>query len=135
MIPIRLVFRSDTRRAEEAKAIEFFELHKENILALVKKFATEDENFCLIIAARLIQTGTSTVHALTEALKNENRRVRFYATFILGKIGRDATVAVPSLTESFADEKNPHFQTAFALKQIGTPKALKAVEEFEKNGR
>ncbi len=71
--------------------------------------------------------------ALIKALGDENERVREYAARALGEIGESAKAAVPALIKALGDENgygNVYRTAAWALGEIGTPEAMKAVEEL-----
>jgi HEAT repeat protein len=61
------------------------------------------------------------------------------AALALGKLGD--TRAVPALIERLSDMKDDGWSdhvcdaVTYALRKIGTPEALAAVEEWERNGR
>ena len=77
--------------------------------------------------------GTPAVPALITALGDPDSWVRSRAAWGLVSIGETDPSVVRFLTEALKDEKGVgHDDAVFALKQIGTPEALKAVEAFEK---
>lgn len=77
--------------------------------------------------------GTLAVPALMGALSDPDSWVRSRAVWGLVSIGETDPSVVRFLTEALKDEKGlGHDDAVFALKQIGTPEALKAVEAFEK---
>ena len=90
------------------------------------------------MARALVQIGTpdaikavkDTVSVLIQALQDRDKGVRADATYVLGAIGESAKDAVPALTLAFQDlDPEVRQYAAEALMQIGTPEALKAVEE------
>ena len=58
--------------------------------------------------------------------------VRSRAASALGRIGGGAVDAVPALIQLLQDQSSDvRLNAAVALKNIGTPEALKAVKEYE----
>jgi HEAT repeat protein len=92
------------------------------------------------VARALVQIGTpdaikavkDTVSVLIQALQNQDGIVRADAAYVLGAIGESAKDAVPALIQVWQDEgMDVRINAAEALMQIGTPEALKAVEEYQ----
>jgi HEAT repeat protein len=75
------------------------------------------------------------VPALIKVMANESKVVLQSVAMALGKIGDERAVNV--LIEALADESKwtGHYDVAEALRQIHTPEALRAVEEYEKRRR
>jgi len=97
--------------------------------------ALRDKNLGVRIGAAkgLGQIGSAAVPGLLDALRDKDGGVRQYAAELLGEIG-DATT-VPSLIDALRDEEDGYIRNVAipeALKQIGTPEALVAVEEWSR---
>jgi HEAT repeat protein len=97
--------------------------------------ALRDKNLGVRIgtAKGLGRIGSAAVPGLLDALRDKDGGVRQYAAEMLGEIG-DAT-AVPSLIDALRDEEDGYIRNVAipeALKQIGTPEALAAVEEWSR---
>ena len=89
------------------------------------------------------------VAALTDTLLNDSyESVRASAAYALGRLDPPAAEAVPALREALnlpkADRGHPvsvmmyeeplHWEAKSALKSIGTPEALEAIDEFKRSG-
>ena len=82
------------------------------------------------------ETNQKTVSALIQALKDDDRDVRMEAAESLGEIGPEAKAAVPALIQALKDDNfNVRRGAAMALLTIGTPEALKAVEQYKSKER
>ena len=80
-----------------------------------------------------IKAAEDAIPFLIQQLQNgQDKWVRMLAAMALGPIGEGAVNAVPTLIQTFQD---PHATVrqgaAEALEKIGTPEALKAVEEYQ----
>ena len=80
-----------------------------------------------------IKAAEDAIPFLIQQLQNDQDKwVRMLAAMALGPIGEGAVNAVPTLIQAFQD---PHATVrqgaAEALEKIGTPEALKAVEEYQ----
>ena len=89
--------------------------------------------FLLISSATIWISGCQTqeqkVQELVKKLQHDNPAVRVNAAWKLGEIGLGAKEAVPVLTQSLQDGNNwVCLDSAEALKKIGTPDAIKAIE-------
>lgn len=85
-------------------------------------------------ADRPLPARDAAVSALIRALRDENEDVSNIAAWALSGIGESAKDTVPALIEALKDEDdNVRRNAAEVLKKIGTPEALKAVEEWEKD--
>jgi HEAT repeat protein len=74
------------------------------------------------------------VPALIEAL--EDNKNRSLAANALGSIGSKAKAAVPTLIEALKDaDWSIRVFATWALEQINTPEAQKALEEYEKQSK
>ena len=84
--------------------------------------------FLLISSASIWISGCQT-EELIKKLKHDNPAVRVNAIWKLGKIGFRGKGAVPVLTQSLQNGNNWVFlDSAETLKKIGTPDAVKAIE-------
>ena len=76
------------------------------------------------------------IASLIEALADENPEVRFYAMVALDQMDGRIDDATPSLIAALDDEtEGVQYLAAVRLKDIGTSKAVKAVEGYEQNQR
>jgi len=107
---------------------------------LIQALQDRDKGVRADVARALVQIGTpdaikavkDTVSVLIQALQDRDKGVRADATYVLGAIGESAKDAVPALTLAFQDlDPEVRQYAAEALMQIGTPEALKAVEEYQ----
>ena len=72
------------------------------------------------------------VERLIKQLGHQKVKVRLHAAEILGKIGEGAKDVVPALIKALQDQdEDVRRSAALALGQIGTPEALKAVQEYQ----
>ena len=72
------------------------------------------------------------IESLIEQLEDKSGDTRIYAATRLGHFGPAAKAAVPALATALNDEYAPVRQAAAqTLKKIGTPEALKAVQQYE----
>ena len=76
------------------------------------------------------ETQEQQVERLIKLLQDLNGDVRKNAASTLGSIGEGAINAVPALVQALKDQ-DVRRNAATALIRIGTPEALKAVEEYE----
>ena len=75
------------------------------------------------------ETQEQKVERLIKQFQDQNENVRQSAAEALGKIGKDA---VPTLIQALKDQDaEVRRNAAVALVYIGTPEALKAVEEYQ----
>ncbi|MBZ0275137.1 MAG: HEAT repeat domain-containing protein, partial [Anaerolineae bacterium] len=86
----------------------------------------------------IVSQGELPLEILLNKLQDENVDLRELLTEMLGQLGD--VRAIPALIERLADIEEGIGgrvcdTAAIALRQIGTPKALAAVEEWERNGR
>jgi len=78
------------------------------------------------------ETQEQQVERLIKLLQDQNGDVRKNAASTLGSIGEGAINAVPALVQALkAQDQDVRRNAATALIRIGTPKALKAVKEYE----
>jgi len=73
------------------------------------------------------------VPALIQALKDQDVGVRRSVADALGQIGSGAKDAVPGLIQALLQDEDKSVRVAvvWTLGQLGTPEALKAVEEYQ----
>ena len=72
------------------------------------------------------------VESLIQQLGSGEASIRRNAAIALGQIGEPAKNAVPALVKALHDEdEDVRFEAVSALKKIGTPEAMKAVEGDE----
>jgi len=131
-------------RYAAVEALESVEADEMIILALTEALKDTYKNTRMAAARALTRFGTTAilaVPALTESLKDTDKYVRAAAVEALGKIGMNATSAVPTLISMLTDtekvageypyviEKPMGEIVANALKRIGTPEALDALQE------
>ena len=73
------------------------------------------------------------MEALIKALRHEDVAVRMMAVHTLGLIDEPAKDAVSALIGALVDKhREVRVRAVEVLERIGTPEALKAVEEFER---
>ena len=90
---------------------------------LFKMLASEDDTDAARGALRAIDgAGPEAVPILIEGLKSTDRRRQFYAIFLLGKVGPEASAALPVLEQLREDSDSVRAKDAFtrAIKQIET---------------
>jgi len=105
-------------------------------LTLIHQLGDKDALTCRKTASMLEEKGVLIAPALIDALKDDNEYVRYYAAFILGRIGESSKEAlpvfkeaVPALVEAVNTKSEiVQYGAVNALKQIGTPEAIKSVE-------
>jgi len=110
-------------------------LAPETPLAFIQQLGDKDALTRRRAAFTLEEKGVVIAPALIDALKNDNEYVRYYAAFILGRIGESSKEALPIFREAvpaLIEAMNTKgeivsYGAINALKQIGTPEAIKAV--------
>lgn len=131
-------------RYAAVEALESVEADGTIVLALTEALKDTYKNTRMAAARALTRFGAaavSAVPALTELLKDTDKYVRAAVVEALGRIGIGATSAVPTLITMLTDteklageypyviEKPMGDIVANALKRIGTPEALDALQE------
>ena len=94
---------------------------KRAVPRLFKLLASEDDTDAARGALRAIDgAGPEAVPILIEGLKSTDRRRQFYAIFLLGKVGAEASTALPVLRKLREDSDSARAKDAFtrAIKQI-----------------
>ena len=100
------------------------------IAPLIEKLTDNDFQLHHDAADAIVKIGSPAVPALIEALKDENRQVRWRAASALGEIGPEASPAVPSLIDTLQDEDGYVRRiAAYALGKIGSA-AVTAVPQL-----
>lgn len=100
------------------------------VAPLIEKLTDNDFQVRHDAADAIVKIGSPAVPALIEALKNENKQVRWRAASALGAIGAEASAAVPALITTLQDEEEYIRRIgAYALGKIG-PQASAAVPEL-----
>jgi HEAT repeat protein len=96
---------------------------KRAVPKLFQMLASEDDSESARGALRAIDgAGPEAVPVLIEGLKSTDRRRQFYAIFLLGKVGPEASTALPVLKKLREDSDSVRAKDAFtrAIKQIET---------------
>ena len=117
------------------------ETQEQKVEKLIKQLQDQDVNVRMNAVRALMLIGTpaaikaaegATPFLIQQLQNDQDKWVRMLAAMALGPIGEGAVNAVPTLIQAFQD---PHATVrqgaAEALEKIGTPEALKAVEEYE----
>ena len=89
---------------------------------------------CLLgLMAYAEETQEQQVERLIKELQDPDSDVRSIAAVTLGEIGSEAKDAVPALMQVLQNDQNwdVRWNAEWALKKIGTPDALKTVEECQ----
>ena len=88
--------------------------------------------FQIIGLPNAIAASEKEIESLIKQLEDRNGDMRISAANRLGQIGSAAEAAVPALAKALNDLYVPARQAAAqALKKIGTPEALKVVQQFK----
>jgi HEAT repeat protein len=112
------------------------------VAPLIEKLTDNDFQVRHDAANAIVKIGSPAVPALIEALKNENKQVRWRAASALGAIGTEASAAVPALITTLQDEDEYIRRiAAYALGKIGpqasaaVPELLDALQDSDRNLR
>lgn len=100
-------------------------LQDTQIISLIEKLTDSDFRVRHDAADALLKIGYAAVPALSEALQDQSKQVRWYAASTLGEIGAEAKAAVPQLIVTLQDEDEYVRRiAAYALGKIGVEAAL-----------
>jgi HEAT repeat protein len=112
------------------------------VAPLIEKLTDNDFRFRHDAADAIVKIGSPAVPFLIEALKDENKQVRWRAASALGEIGAEASSAVPALIVTLQDEDEYIRRIgAYALGKIGpeasvaVPKLIDALQDSDRNLR
>ena len=112
------------------------------VAPLIEKLTDNDFRIRHDAADAIAKIGSPAVPFLIEALKNENRQVRWRAASALGEIGAEAASAVPALIVRLEDEDEYIRRiAAHALGKIGpeasaaVPTLIKALQDEDRHQR
>lgn len=112
------------------------------VAPLIEKLTDNDFRVRHDAADAIAKIGSPAVPALIEALKSENKQVRWRAASALGEIGAEASSAVPALTAALQDEDEYIRRiAAYALGKIGleaasaVPDLIAALQDTDRNLR
>jgi HEAT repeat protein len=107
-------------RVAAANGLKFMGCEAEPAIpALVEALGDKTGNVLGAAEDTLTELGPLAVPALTAAADRSAFEVRYYAIWTLGRIGPDATGAVPSLLRALADEDEFAYVAACALFEMG----------------
>ena len=118
-------------RANATEALS--NIGEDAVPALIQALQDQDEwvrSRATLALGRIGGGAEDAVPALMQTLQDKDVYVRKYAASALGSIGEGAIDAVPALIQVLQDQ-DIRINAAFALGKIGTPEALKAVEEYQ----
>ncbi|MDZ8188886.1 MAG: HEAT repeat domain-containing protein [Nostoc sp. ChiSLP02] len=108
------------------------------IAPLIEKLIDNDAHIRSIAADTLVNIGSPAVPSLIEALKNQDRNLRWHAASVLGDLGAEAAPAVPALSAALQDEDaQVRLYATLALGNIGTaakpavPSLMAALQDKE----
>lgn len=99
------------------------------IQKLITELASTDPQTRINAILGLTRVGKAATPTLVEILcKSESKDSRWYAAYVLGTIGD--VEAIPALLEALKDVESVAQSARRALKAIGTPEALKAIDKW-----
>lgn len=115
VLPVLLPLLEDedwaVRRDAASKIGAYGTLAKAAVPVLFNMLSSEEDEEIARNALREIDSaGPEALDVLLNGLGSEDRRIRFYAMFLIGKIGPEAKVAIPRLREMMNDSDSGRFK-------------------------